>query len=408
MLAAPPMTAAAKMSRVRATDRADRAPAETLLRALPVPALGIDREGIIHFVNRAAEALLGWREIELDGRAVLDALFQPEQRDLGSREMARVFDGEVRVRNATLRGADGREVEVELRASAVRNESGWVTGLVATLGPQTPTVEPTSASINPAEIARVLAGSPFLDRLSELVVDQLGDSDRARGDFLATMSHELRTPLHVILGYGGLLLEGAFGALPSPLRDPLARIHRRAHELHDLITNTLNLTRLETDGTALHIEPVALGGLLSELVSDVERTRDQGDAEISLEVDEDLPVIETDTAKLTIVLRNLIGNALKFTDEGWIRVRAHHDGSEVSIEVKDSGVGMSAEETRTLFAAYAQAEAGRARGGVGLGLYIVQQMTLRLGGTIEVESTPGEGSTFRLHLPLKARNAEAS
>lgn len=373
-----------------------------------MPALGVDRELVIHFVNGAAERMLGWREIELAERSVLDALFLPEQRDLGSRELARVIDGENCVRNATLRGADGREVDVELGAAPVHNESGWITGLVATLRPRQVAIEKPAASINPAEIASMLAGSSFLDRLSELIVDQLGDSDRARGDFLATMSHELRTPLHVILGYGGLLLEGGFGALPSPLRDPLARIHRRAHELHDLITNTLSLSRLETDGTALHIEPVALGGLLSELVSDVERTRDQGDAEISLEVGDDLPVIETDTAKLTIVLRNLIGNALKFTDEGWIRVGADHDGSEVSIEVKDSGVGMSAEETRTLFAAYAQAEAGRARGGVGLGLYIVQQMILRLGGTIEVESTLGEGSTFRLHLPLKARNAEAS
>ena len=396
------------MTRVSGTSDAEFTSPEAMLRALPIPALGINRDLVIHFVNRAAESTLGWREIELAERSVLDALFLPEQRDLGSRELARVIDGENCVRNATLRGADGRTVDVELCATPVRNESGWITGLVATLRPREVAIEKPAAAINPAEIASMLAGSSFLDRLSELIVDQLGDSDRARGDFLATMSHELRTPLHVILGYGGLLLEGGFGALPSPLRDPLARIHRRAHELHDLITNTLSLSRLETDGTALHIEPVALGGLLSELVSDVERTRDEGDATVSLEIPDDLPVIETDTAKLTIVLRNLIGNALKFTDEGWIRVRADHDGSEVSIEVKDSGVGMSAEETRTLFAAYAQAEAGRARGGVGLGLYIVQQMILRLGGTIEVESTLGEGSTFRLHLPLKVRNAEAS
>ena len=384
-----------------------------MLRALPIAAIGLDREGVIFAVNRSAETLLGWREIELQGRSALDAVFLPEHRDRAQREITRVVEGEPRTGVATLRRADGRRIELDVRASAVHDDSGWTHGLIATLTPLEPNRDapPDGAmdgGLDPSEIARALAGSPFLDRLAELIVDRLGDSERVRGDFLATMSHELRTPLHVILGYAGLLLEGAFGVLPTPYRDPLSRIQRRAHELHDLITNTLSLTRLETEGGSLHVEPVALGGLLAELINDQERMSEEDEARISLEIASDLPVIETDVAKLTIVLRNLIGNALKFTDEGWVRVAADHNGSQVTIEVQDSGVGMSADEIHQLFGAYAQTDSGRARGGVGLGLYIVQQLSTRLGGFVEVESTPGKGSTFRLHLPLNVQPADGA
>ncbi|MFP6665502.1 MAG: ATP-binding protein [Deltaproteobacteria bacterium] len=382
-------------------------PSEAMLRALPVPALGIDREGRLCLINEAAEKLLGWREIELKDRCCADALFLPKHRDCSLRELARLIDGESRSRSATLRCADGRTIDAHIRASPIRDDAGWIQGAIVVIDVVPEDKDESQAVLAAGDIARALAQVPFLDRLSELIVDRLGHADRMRGDFLATMSHELRTPLHVILGYTGLLREGAFGELPEAHNDPLARIERRAHELHNLITNTLSLSRLESEAGALAVEPVALGGLLSELIHEAERLRDQGEARISLEVVSDLPVIETDISKLTIILRNLLSNALKFTDAGWVRVTASGEDTGVVVEVEDSGVGMAAEEVTKLFEAYTQGDVGRARGGVGLGLFIVQELSVQLGGSIQVDSEPGRGSRFELHLPLKAPAGQA-
>jgi PAS domain S-box-containing protein len=391
------------------------------MQSIPLPVLVMDKEGRVAFLNRAAVKTFGWAEKELLGREVVDALTAPGRRDLSRRELQRALDGESLEQLGMIRCADGSILNIAYRLSPLRDEQDWIHGVIAliepeegsgsgTLLPQVETVQlrrhearqkALQNRIAAAEVSNILSESPFLDRISEMIVERMGDTSRLRGDFLATMSHELRTPLHAILGYAGLLQEGAFGELPEASHEPLTRIERRAHELHDLITNTLSLSRLEIEGESLNVDPVAVETLLTDLVQDAQRLRDQGETQVGLDVAPDLPIIETDVSKLKIVVRNLINNAIKFTDKGAIRVIATQNVGGVSIQVQDSGVGMTSEEIEHLFNAYTQNDTGRARGGVGLGLYIVQQLTHQLGGQVDAESTLGSGSTFRINLPLR-------
>jgi len=391
------------------------------MESLPVPVLGIDTDGRVAFLNRAAMKTLGWAENELLGREAINALALPGNQEVSRRELRRALDGESLERTGGVRCADGSSLTVSYRVSPLRDNQNWIHGILLVLEPREPrgsgdgSIDTKSRELQwqeerqqllknriaAAEVSKILSDSPFLNRISEMIVEQMGDTSRLRGDFLATMSHELRTPLHAILGYAGLLQEGAFGELPAASQEPLTRIERRAHELHDLITNTLSLSRLETEGENLTVEPVAVETLLQDLVQDAQRLRDQGETQVELDVASDLPVIESDVAKLKIVVRNLINNAIKFTDKGAIRVIATQNVGGVSIQVQDSGVGMTSEEIEHLFNAYTQNDTGRARGGVGLGLYIVQQLTQQLGGQVDAESTLGSGSTFRINLPLR-------
>ncbi|MDG1960209.1 MAG: ATP-binding protein [Candidatus Binatia bacterium] len=430
------MTEAEKKSSAPAEQNSARISMDLAMQSLPLPLFGIDKEGRVAFMNRAAVETFGWKQSELVGRDAVTALAAPGLQENASRELRRAQDGESREQLGMLRRADGSLLKILFRLSPLCDENNWIHGVLAVVesqeGPLPETSLPETSLPEPilpdpvqitrqakrekvlqdrvaaAEVSKILGASPFLDRLSEMVVAQMGDTSRLRGDFLATMSHELRTPLHAILGYAGLLQEGAFGELPPGCNEPLTRIERRAHELHDLITNTLSLSRLESEGEALHIEPVAVETFLGGLVRDAQRLRDSGESQISLEVAADLPVIETDVAKLKVVVRNLINNAIKFTDKGEIRIVASQNVGGISIQVQDSGVGMTSEEISHLFNAYTQNDTGRARGGVGLGLFIVQELTKRLGGQVDAESKLGAGSTFRINLPVRPPLHESS
>ena len=418
------MTEAEKKSSLPAEKNSAGISMDLAMQSLPLPLFGIDKEGRIAFLNRAAVQTFGWKESELIGRDAVTALAAPGRQENANRELRRVQEGEAREQLGMLRRADGSLLKILFRMSPLRDENNWIHGVLAVVEsqegslPETNLPQPIESNpiqvtrqakrekvlqdrVAAAEVSKILGTSPFLDRLSEMVVAQMGDTSRLRGDFLATMSHELRTPLHAILGYAGLLQEGAFGDLPAGCHEPLTRIERRAHELHDLITNTLSLSRLESEGESLHIEPVAIEPFLSGLVQDAQRLRETGESKISLEVAADLPVIETDIAKLKVVVRNLINNAIKFTDKGEIRIIASQNVGGISIQVQDSGVGMTSEEIGHLFNAYTQNDTGRARGGVGLGLFIVQELTQRLGGQVDAESKLGSGSTFRINLPAR-------
>lgn len=423
------MTDAEKKLLPQAENIVPSLPMDLAMQSLPLPVLGIDKEGRIAFMNHAAVKTFGWSENELIGRDAVNALSAPGRKEIVSRELRRVQEGEFREPLGLIRCADGSLLEIQFQLSPLRDENQWIHGVVAVLLRQDDPQAETGASPAPvpststlqskrqkamqnqiaaAQVSNILADSPFLDRLSEIIVERMGDTSRLRGDFLATMSHELRTPLHAILGYAGLLQEGAFGDLPPGSHEPLLRIERRAHELHDLITNTLSLSRLESEGASLRVEPVSIETFLGDLIQEAERLRDAAECRISLDVATDLPVIETDVAKLKVVIRNLINNAIKFTDEGQIRIIASQNVGGVSIQVQDSGVGMTPDEIESLFSAYTQNDTGRARGGVGLGLFIVRELTQRLGGQVDAESKRGSGSTFRINLPLRPPTPEVS
>jgi PAS domain S-box-containing protein len=261
----------------------------------------------------------------------------------------------------------------------------------------------TAFTARQERIARGIAqlASPALE--DARLVDELERANRLKSEFVATMSHELRTPLNIILGYNSLLLDGTFGALSPEQHDVLERADRNAHALLELISATLDLSRLEAGQVPLDLREFHLHELLGELAGETRELRHKPGVRIEWSGTPPLPPLRSDAAKVKVVLKNLVGNAIKFTDHGRIVVRSARRDDGVEIAVSDTGIGIGAELLEEIFEPFRQATANGApySGGVGLGLYIVRRLLGELGGSVTVDSTVGVGSTFRVWLPLR-------
>ena len=226
-------------------------------------------------------------------------------------------------------------------------------------------------------------------------------ASRTKSEFLATMSHELRTPLSVVIGYTDILSRGTFGPLMEQEVGALRMIRRNAFELLELITAILDLSRLEAGRLPLAMKEIQLPVLLGEVKAETQGVWEQSSLTFVWNVADKLPLLRTDPGKLKMVLKNLLGNAVKFTEQGSIRVEAHGQQDGIAISVSDTGIGIPPAEVRNIFEPFLQVERSTTRryGGIGLGLHIVKRLLEMLGGTIEVQSTVGHGSTFRVWLP---------
>jgi signal transduction histidine kinase len=234
------------------------------------------------------------------------------------------------------------------------------------------------------------------------LVEELDDANRVKSDFVANMSHELRTPLNVIIGYNDLLLEQAFGPLGAEQMDIIERTGRRARELLDLVNLTLDLSRVEAGDVPLLQREVIVANLLRDLELETRLMRVHPEVEVAWDVPPDLPPLHTDPSKLRVVVRNVVTNALKFTDSGSVHIAVGVLDGGIAITVADTGIGVPADMLEAIFEPFRQVDPtpGRA-GGVGLGLHLVRRMLDMLGGRVEVESEVGKGSTFRIWMPLR-------
>jgi signal transduction histidine kinase len=236
--------------------------------------------------------------------------------------------------------------------------------------------------------------------------DQALDATRAKSAFLATMSHELRTPLNAIIGYTELIIEEyAAGADPGLTRD-LVRIDASARHLLGLISDVLDLSKIEAGKFTLHAEDVDLASLIASVDAACRPGQQRSDNRFVLDAPERLPALRADATALRRILINLLGNAHKFTQRGVVTLRIGEQevggARRVVFTVEDSGIGMSEAQVRRIFDAFTQADASISRrfGGTGLGLAITQQLVHLMGGDIGVTSAPGAGSTFSLWLPI--------
>ena len=252
-------------------------------------------------------------------------------------------------------------------------------------------------------IAHGLADQTALALRTARLVGDLRQANQLKSEFVSTMSHELRTPINVILGYADMLDDPAFDA--GERRELLVRTRIAGRELLDLVENTLAIGRFESGRDELELETVSLPALWSRLGECSERIpRNQA---VALVWEHDAPDVSlvTDPRKIEIVVRNLIGNAFKFTERGSVRasLRLEDGGETIAIAVTDTGVGIGLEDQQNIFEMFRQADASDTRryGGTGLGLYIVRRFVEQLGGTTSVESAPGDGSRFTVRLPAR-------
>ena len=230
--------------------------------------------------------------------------------------------------------------------------------------------------------------------------------------FLAAVSHELRTPMTVILGFTGTVLRGTQGPLTDAQRESLERVQRNARLLLGLINDVLDISKIESGRAEVRREAISVSALLTQVETDFgEMARRKGLA-LKTFVSPELDTIVSDGPKLTQILSNLVGNALKFTDRGFVEVRAEPRGPDRwALAVTDSGIGIPGEEHESIFEEFRQgeSESHQGHGGTGLGLAIVRKLALLLGGTVSVQSAAGDGSTFAVHLPreIPAERSEA-
>jgi signal transduction histidine kinase len=235
---------------------------------------------------------------------------------------------------------------------------------------------------------------------------ELEHANNLKSEFLATVSHELRTPLNVIIGHAEMLDDAALGT--SEHAELVATVRRYANLQLDLVTSVLDFERLAAGGVTCRAEPFDLGPLVDDVLA-LQAGRERPAVQLQAHVAHDCPTLETDRIKLHQVLRNLVDNAVKFTESGRVVVEASpgpRDGW-LTIAVTDTGPGVPSEDLPHIFEPFHQLgpSSTRRTSGVGLGLSIVQRIVTVLGGEITVSSEVGWGSTFRVTIPIRLPDA---
>jgi signal transduction histidine kinase len=238
------------------------------------------------------------------------------------------------------------------------------------------------------------------------LVAQAQASDRLKMELLASVSHEFRSPLHIILGYLELAREGAFGEYGDALRDAIDKINWNAGHLLELVEDFLDLAKLES-GT-VKAERLDVGALVRALVADNELLVNGRPISLRAELAPALPAVLAESAKLRVVVQNLLTNALKFTERGEIVVAAERPlEGVIQVHVRDTGPGIPAEAQEQVFDLFRQLQPGdMRRKGIGLGLALARRFARAMGGDLTVRSQLGEGSTFTLTLPAAESGAE--
>jgi signal transduction histidine kinase len=246
------------------------------------------------------------------------------------------------------------------------------------------------------------------------LLNNLRAANSLKSEFIGTMSHELRTPLNAIIGYNELLGDGEFGAVTQEQREVCGKVLQYSRQLLELIQATLDVSRMESGALPVTLGPIDVGAVLGEVETEIPAAWVKPGVQVSFLASSDVPLLQSDHPKLKMVIRNLVHNALKFTDAGTVSVRAEVDAERdaLVIVVADTGIGISPEGQGIIFDMFRQVDGSdrRRHDGVGLGLYIVRRLTSLLGGTISVESEVGRGSCFEICFPLRpcgARPAEA-
>jgi signal transduction histidine kinase len=231
---------------------------------------------------------------------------------------------------------------------------------------------------------------------------QLAEASQHKSQFLANMSHELRTPLNAILGYTELILDSVYGEMPEKARGVLDRVQRNGRHLLGLINDVLDLSKIEAGQLTLSLSDYSLKSVLQSVFSAVEPLASEKQIALKIDAAKELPQGHGDERRLTQVLLNLVGNAIKFTDKGEVSITGCCANGSFTVAVRDTGPGISSADQAKLFQEFQQADNSitRKKGGTGLGLAISRRIIEMHGGRRWVESSPGHGSTFAFTLPV--------
>ncbi|MBI4591265.1 MAG: GAF domain-containing protein [Candidatus Rokubacteria bacterium] len=232
---------------------------------------------------------------------------------------------------------------------------------------------------------------------------ELEIASKHKSQFLANMSHELRTPLNAILGYTELILDSIYGEVPEKIRGTMERVDKSGRHLLGLINDVLDLSKIEAGQLTLALNDYSMKEVVQTVFTAMESLAAEKKLALKVEAPPDLPPAKGDERRISQVLLNLVGNAVKFTDAGEVRVEANAREGAFVVSVSDTGPGISEADQEKIFEEFQQADSSstRKKGGTGLGLSIAKRIIELHGGRIWVESNPGKGSTFSFTLPIR-------
>ena len=232
---------------------------------------------------------------------------------------------------------------------------------------------------------------------------ELAIANKHKSEFLANMSHELRTPLNAILGYTELILDNIYGNVPEKIQEVLKRLEKSGRHLLSLINDVLDLSKIEAGQLALSLKEYSMGEVIQTVFTSVEALAAEKKLDMKVRVSKDLPTGKGDDQRISQLILNLVGNAIKFTNEGEIKADATVVNQTFLVSVSDTGPGIAEVDQKKIFEGFHQVDGSitRKQGGTGLGLSIARKIVEMHGGRIWVESTLGKGSTFRFTLPVR-------
>lgn len=304
----------------------------------------------------------------------------------------------------------GEPVSFEARVTDVRNRRRWLQWNLS-FDPEDQLIYGAGRDITERKTAE-----QQLRQLNEelrTARDEALQASQAKSAFLANMSHELRTPLNAVIGYSEILIEEMEHSGDDTHLDDLERIRTAGRHLLSIISNVLDLSKIEADRMQLNPETFSLRRLLDDVVTTIEPAVATNHNTLETDFPGDHQVT-SDPTKLRQILFNLLSNAAKFTENGTIvftvQIPQQQQNPQLVFRVDDTGIGMTDEQLDEVFEAFSQADQSTTRKfeGTGLGLAITDHFTSMLGGSIDVESTPGEGTTFTVTVPLRTTDDEST
>jgi len=237
---------------------------------------------------------------------------------------------------------------------------------------------------------------------------ELEIASKHKSEFLANMSHELRTPLNAILGYTELILDNIYGEVPDTIQEVLERVEKNGRHLLGLINDVLDLSKIEAGQLVLSLDDYSMKDVVHTVLTSVESLAAEKNLELKVSVSPEVSHGKGDQQRISQVLLNLIGNAIKFTEEGEVRVEATASNDTFVVSVSDTGPGLSEADQQRVFEEFRQVDGSstRKKGGTGLGLSIAKRIVEMHGGRIWVESIEGQGSTFWFTLPVRVERQQ--
>jgi len=388
------------------SEKALRESEEKYRRIVDMASEGIwamDVEGACTFLNARMSEIVGYEKEKILGRPLGDFMFSDDLPDHLLRLKQR-SEGLSERYERRLRHANGEEVWTIFSAAPITDEAGQYIGsfaMVTDITDRKRSEEQLLALKNHLE-------EQVIQRTSDLVAarNAAEAASRAKSVFLASMSHELRTPLNAILGFSRLMQSDR--NLPDHTRRNVEIINRSGTHLLRLINDVLDMAKIESGSMQLQSSPFDLGELLCDVTDLMSQRAEEKGIRLIIDQDSHFPrYIVADEARIRQILINLIGNAIKFTDQGGVTLRLgtrENTLSHLQIEVEDSGKGIAPDQCRRIFEPFVQlGDQGNSRG-TGLGLAITKQYVELMGGSISVTSEIGKGSLFRVDLPLEQAN----